>query len=150
MAEAILSAGIGAKSRFYSRERVDEIVLLLREAEKCVLASSAPAGQPDASLGAGWTVKHINSGMFMGRYGSYWTRTHDVTAAEKFCTSAEADSAMQALRQEAADRVKRSAEMWPEPMWWDIYGGLVMVVEVPLPAPPDVSVKEQVDTTTDE
>lgn len=34
MADAMVSAKIGPQSRFFSRERVDEIVLLLREAEK--------------------------------------------------------------------------------------------------------------------
>ena len=37
MAEAIVSAKVGPSSRFFSRERVDEIVLLLREAEKFIL-----------------------------------------------------------------------------------------------------------------
>jgi hypothetical protein len=34
MADAMVSAKVGPKARFFSRERVDEIVLLLREAEK--------------------------------------------------------------------------------------------------------------------
>lgn len=38
MADALLSAKLGPRQRFFSRERVDEIVLLLREAEKALLA----------------------------------------------------------------------------------------------------------------
>lgn len=34
MADAMASATVGPRARFFSRERVDEIVLLLREAEK--------------------------------------------------------------------------------------------------------------------
>jgi hypothetical protein len=37
MADAVLSAKVGPQARFFTRERVDEIVLLLREAEKRVL-----------------------------------------------------------------------------------------------------------------
>jgi len=37
MAEAMVGAKVGPQARFYTRERVDEIVLLLREAEKRVL-----------------------------------------------------------------------------------------------------------------
>ena len=39
MADAMVSAVVGPKSRFFSRERVDEIVLLLREAEKALVNS---------------------------------------------------------------------------------------------------------------
>ena len=39
MADAMVHAAVGSTSRFYSRERVDEIVLLLREAEKRILES---------------------------------------------------------------------------------------------------------------
>ena len=46
MADAILSARIGTTSRFYSRERVDEIVLLLREAEKATLAAGQASAVP--------------------------------------------------------------------------------------------------------
>lgn len=37
MAEAIVSAKVGPQARFFTRERVDEIVVLLREAEKIIL-----------------------------------------------------------------------------------------------------------------
>lgn len=37
MADAMVSAKVGPHARFFSRERVDEIVLLLREAEKFIL-----------------------------------------------------------------------------------------------------------------
>lgn len=37
MADAMVSAKVGPQARFFSRERVDEIVLLLREAEKFML-----------------------------------------------------------------------------------------------------------------
>lgn len=37
MAEAMVSAKVGPQARFFTRERVDEIVLLLREAEKALL-----------------------------------------------------------------------------------------------------------------
>lgn len=37
MADAMVSAVVGPKARFFSRERVDEIVLLLREAEKALI-----------------------------------------------------------------------------------------------------------------
>lgn len=37
MADAMVSAKVGPKSRFFSRERLDEIVLLLREAEKRII-----------------------------------------------------------------------------------------------------------------
>ncbi len=37
MADAVLSAKVGPQARFFTRERVDEIVLLLREAEKRIL-----------------------------------------------------------------------------------------------------------------
>lgn len=37
MAEAMVSAKVGQQARFFTRERVDEIVLLLREAEKRML-----------------------------------------------------------------------------------------------------------------
>lgn len=37
MADAMVSAKLGPTGRFFSRERVDEIVLLLREAEKALV-----------------------------------------------------------------------------------------------------------------
>lgn len=37
MADAMVSAKVGPSARFFSRERVDEIVLLLREAERELL-----------------------------------------------------------------------------------------------------------------
>ena len=37
MADAMISARVGPQARFFSRTRVDEIVLLLREAEKRIL-----------------------------------------------------------------------------------------------------------------
>jgi hypothetical protein len=37
MAEAMVGAKVGPQARFYTRERVDEIVLLLREAEKWIV-----------------------------------------------------------------------------------------------------------------
>jgi hypothetical protein len=37
MADAMVSAKVGPQARFFSRERVDEIVLLLREAEKYIV-----------------------------------------------------------------------------------------------------------------
>ena len=37
MADAVISAKIGPQSRFFSRERVDEIVVLFREAEKKII-----------------------------------------------------------------------------------------------------------------
>ena len=37
MADAIASAKLGPRQRFFSQERVDEIVLLLREAEKALI-----------------------------------------------------------------------------------------------------------------
>lgn len=37
MADAVLSAKVGPQARFFTRQRVDEIVLLLREAERAVL-----------------------------------------------------------------------------------------------------------------
>ncbi len=41
MADAMIGAKVGPQARFYSRERVDEIVLLLREAEKRILDAEA-------------------------------------------------------------------------------------------------------------
>lgn len=43
MADAMVSAVVGPKARFFSRERVDEIVLLLREAEKALVDVGASA-----------------------------------------------------------------------------------------------------------
>lgn len=37
MADAMVSAKVGPQARFFTRELVDEVVLLLREAEKTVL-----------------------------------------------------------------------------------------------------------------
>ena len=37
MADAMVSAKVGPQARFFTRERVDEIVLLLREAERRIL-----------------------------------------------------------------------------------------------------------------
>ena len=39
MAEAMVSAKVGPQARFFTRARVDEIVLLLREAEKAILCA---------------------------------------------------------------------------------------------------------------
>jgi hypothetical protein len=37
MADAVVSAKVGPRSRFFSQECVDDIVLLLREAEKYIM-----------------------------------------------------------------------------------------------------------------
>ena len=37
MSDAMVSAKVGPQARFFSRERVDEIVVLMREAEKRIL-----------------------------------------------------------------------------------------------------------------
>lgn len=37
MADAMVVAKVGPQARFFTRERVDEIVLLLREAEKWIV-----------------------------------------------------------------------------------------------------------------
>lgn len=41
MADAMVSAKVGPQARFFTRERVDEIVLLLREAEKRIVEAGA-------------------------------------------------------------------------------------------------------------
>lgn len=45
MADAMVSAKVGPQARFFTRERVDEIVMLLREAEKKVLDLEAELRQ---------------------------------------------------------------------------------------------------------
>lgn len=73
---------------------------------------------------------HVNSQQWLGRFNSHWGRTYDIDAAGLWASHGEADLALQALLQEAADRTARSREQWPTQFWWDVHGGLVTVERI--------------------
>lgn len=57
MADAMISATVGPRARFFSRERVDEVVLLLREAEKRII--DLETDRQSAQAGPG--VAHVDN-----------------------------------------------------------------------------------------
>lgn len=76
-----------------------------------------------------WALEYVNGRQWIGRFNDYWTRG-DIGAAQLFDALEVAESALQALLQEAKDRVSKSEATWPAQFWFDIHGGLVRVVEV--------------------
>jgi len=81
----------------------------------------------------GFVLHHVNSGHFIRRCEGYWTRVRNLGAAEMFDQRGHAESALQALLQEAGDRVANK-ERWADQMWWDLHGGLVVVQEIEITA----------------
>jgi hypothetical protein len=66
----------------------------------------------------------------IGRFNGHWTRG-GLESAALYATSDEAEQALQALKAEARDRVSKSKKgQWPTEFWWNIDGGLTVVVEV--------------------
>jgi hypothetical protein len=76
-----------------------------------------------------WAIEYVNGQQFIGRLYDHWTRG-SIVSALLFDSAGEADAALQALLQEAKDRLAKSKDTWPEQFWWDISGGLVVVTEV--------------------
>ena len=76
-----------------------------------------------------WAIEHVNSGMFMARFNEQWVRTDDPGCAVMFQSDSEAHIARAALLQEVHDRIGNE-KLRAGQMWWDIYGGLVRVVEL--------------------
>lgn len=77
-----------------------------------------------------YVLHYVNGDQFVGRFAGHWTRSRDVDAALLFTVKSEAENALCALLQEAADRCAKSKESWPRKMWWDFFGGLVVVAKV--------------------
>lgn len=75
-----------------------------------------------------WALEYINGQQFIGRFNQHWTRGSSLAGAALFETKDEAEQALQALRQEAEDRINRQPHA--AQMWWDIHGGLTVVREV--------------------
>lgn len=96
-----------------------------------------------------WVLEHVNSRQFFGRFNGHWTRTGDLDVAAIWSSPGEAENALQALKQEAADRLAKAKEHWPSQMWWDVHGGLVVVREIEVitrlvePAVPPAPLKEE-------
>jgi hypothetical protein len=75
-----------------------------------------------------WVLHYVNGHRYLGRFDHRWT-LGDLAGAARFTTAGEASQGHQALLQEAADRLAKHKDHWPDQMWWDVYGGLVMVEE---------------------
>lgn len=76
-----------------------------------------------------WVLEHVNTRQFIGRFDGRWTRTGDLDVAALFASPGEAENALQALLQEAYDRIHQTTPR-AIPMWWDLAGGRVVVSEV--------------------
>lgn len=76
-----------------------------------------------------WALEYINGQQFIGRCYNQWTRGA-IDVGLLFDSASEADAALQALKQEARDRLEKTQQPRPYQFWWDIECGLTMVVEV--------------------
>lgn len=75
-----------------------------------------------------YALLYVNGDRFIGRFNQHWTRG-PIESAMMFDTEAEADSAQQALLTEAADRIANKNNN-ADSFWFDIRGGLVVVVAI--------------------
>lgn len=77
-----------------------------------------------------WVIHCVSQSQFLARYGGYWVMTDSLDHAKLFNSSAAADVAMQALRQEARDRVEAGGSY--DSRWASLFTGVVEVREVAL------------------
>jgi hypothetical protein len=81
------------------------------------------------SLRSFWVLEYVNGRRFIGRYFDHWTWGREIDTAVMFATEDDAEHARLALLAEAKDRISEK-DSHAQQMWWDLYGGLVVVTEV--------------------
>lgn len=77
-----------------------------------------------------WALEYVNAHWFIGRAFGHWTRASHLDVAVLFDSENEAESARQAMFEEAVDRMKTDRARSSGDFWFNVYGGRVDVVEV--------------------
>lgn len=76
-----------------------------------------------------YALHYVNADKYYSLFNGYWTYG-PLDNALLFRTEPEADSALQALRQEGKERLAANDHDRPTEMWWDTIGGCVVVRKV--------------------
>jgi hypothetical protein len=74
-----------------------------------------------------WALHYVNGDTFIARYCERWASAPSLYSAALYETEEVAQVALQALQQEARDRLEKAAY---GDFWRDIHGGLTVVVPV--------------------